>query len=117
MFVRPASVLRILENFDLTSAGRFASCGAMKEGRLNDAKMVRLSRIANNAYDSLGTAAAGEVEGPPPLNILAKHESLYTQRLMFTDDVARNLVGPEETDDAGFAVTVDESVSTALAVA
>jgi hypothetical protein len=49
--------------------GRLASCGAIKGGKLNEAKMVRESRMANKAYDSLGIAAAGDEEGPP--NIFA----------------------------------------------
>lgn len=36
---------------------------------------------------------------------------------MFTEDVARNLVVPDVTDDAGLAETVDTTVSTVLAVA
>ena len=99
MFARPDSVLRILENRDVMAEGRLASCGAMMGGRLNEANIVMLSRMANNAYDSLGTTAAGDDDGAP--NIRAKHESLYTHRLMFTDDIAKNFVGPEETEDAG----------------
>ena len=103
------------EKRDFISGGRFASCGAMIEGRLKDAKIVMLSLTAKRAKESLGTTAAGEAEGAP--NILAKHESLYMDRLMLTDDVARNLVPPAETFEAGFAVTVERKVSTVLAVA
>jgi hypothetical protein len=49
VFVLPASVLRILENFDLTAGGRLANCGAMIGGRLNEANMVILSLTANRA--------------------------------------------------------------------
>jgi hypothetical protein len=56
--------------------GRFASCGAMMDGKLKEAKMVMLSRTANKAYDSLGTTpAADDLDGEAP-NIRAKHESL-----------------------------------------
>ena len=74
--------------------------------------MVRLSRTANRAYVNFGTAAEDE-EGA--LNIRAKWESLCTQRLMFTEEVARNFVGPEVTVEAGFAETVERNVSTKLA--
>lgn len=114
MFARPDSVLRILENRDVMAEGRLASCGAMMGGRLKEANIVMLSRMANNAYDSLGTTAAGDDDGAP--NIRAKHESLYTHRLMFTDDIAKNFVGPEETEDACLQVRVDVRVSTVLAV-
>lgn len=115
MLALPDSELRILENLDLIEGGSEASCGAMIEGRLNEAKMVMLSRTANKAKDNFGTTAAAEedFEGAP--NILTKHESLYIDRLMFTDEVARNLAGPAETLDAGFEDTVDVSVSTVLA--
>jgi len=46
----------------------------MIEGRLNEANMVMLSRIANKAYESFGTTAAGPVDLAP--NIRAKLESL-----------------------------------------
>ncbi|MBV36053.1 MAG: hypothetical protein CMP47_11490 [Rickettsiales bacterium] len=114
MFARPDSVLRILENRDVMAEGRLASCGAMMGGRLNEANIVMLSRMANNAYDSLGTTAAEDDDGAP--NIRAKHESLYTHRLMFTDDIAKNFVGPGETEDACLQVRVDVRVSTVLAV-
>jgi hypothetical protein len=35
---------------------------------------------------------------------------------MFTDDIATNFAGPEETEDAGLQVRVDVRVSTVLAV-
>ena len=115
MFVRPDSVDRIREKRDFSSGGRFASCGAIMDGRLKDAKIVRLSRMAKSAKVIFGTVAAGEVEGA--LNMRAKQESLYTQRLMLTAEVAINFVGPELTVAAGFAETVDWRVSTALAAA
>ena len=114
MLTLPDSVDKIRENRSLTSGGSSASRGAIIEGRLNDAKIVRLSLRAKRAYDSLGTAAAGEADGAP--NVLAKLESLYTHRLMFTEEVARNLVVLGATVDAGFDFTVEENVSTALAV-
>lgn len=77
--------------------------------------MVNESRTANKAYDSLGIAAAGEEEGAP--NIFANCESLYTQILMLTEEVAMNLVLPEVTADAFFDETVDDMVSTVFAVA
>jgi hypothetical protein len=46
----------------------------MIDGKLNDANIVRPSRMANSAYVSLGTVAAGEAEAAP--NMRAKHESL-----------------------------------------
>ena len=102
------------ENRDFSSWGSCVSCGAIMDGKLKDANMVMLSRRANKAYDSLGTAAAGDADGAP--NMRAKHESLYTQRLMFTEDVAMNLAVLGETVDTGFEDTVDWKVSTALAV-
>lgn len=83
-------------------------------GRLNEANMVMLSRTANRAYESLGTAAAAASDGAP--NMRTNCESLYTHKLIFTDEVARNLAGPEETAEAGFEDTVEVSVSTVLAV-
>jgi len=68
-------------------------------GILNDAKIVILSRRQKSAIVSFGTAAAGEADGAP--NILAKHESLYTHKLMLTEEVARNFVAPDDTLDAG----------------
>ena len=106
---------KIREKRDFTAGGRFASCGAIMDGKLKDAKMVILSRTQKSAYVSLGTAAAGDADGA--LNILAKCESLYTQRLMLTAEVARNFVGPDDTVDAGLAVTVERNVSTVLAAA
>lgn len=76
--------------------------------------MVILSRTANRANESLGTAAAGDGDGAP--NMRTNRESLYTHKLMFTDEVARNLAGPEETDEAGLDDTVEVRVSTVLAV-
>jgi len=111
---RPDSVLRIWENRDLTLKGRLASCGAMMGGRLNEANIVKLSRTANRAYESRGTAAAGDDDGPP--NMRTNRESLYTHQLMFTDEVARNLAGPDETVEAGFEEKVEVSVSTVFAV-
>ena len=107
-----------LEKWLVMAGGRFDNCGAIIGGRLKDAKMVRESRRANNAYEILGmAAAAGDEATPPPPNILANCESLYTQRDMLTDEVAKNLVVPEVTVEAGFADTVDTAVSTVLAVA
>lgn len=61
-------------------------------------------------------AAVGlEVTVPPP-NIRAKQLSLYTHKLMFTAEVATNLVGPVVTVAAGWAWRVDVRVSIALAV-
>lgn len=104
-----------MEKLDLMLGGRLASCGAIKGGRLKEAKMVIESRMANRAYDSLGIAAAGDEEGPP--NILANWESLYTQRLILTEEVAMNLVLPEVTAEAFFDETVEDIVSTVFAVA
>jgi hypothetical protein len=115
VFARPDSVLRILENFDWTLGGRLASCGAIKGGRLKEANMVRESRMANKAYDSLGIVAPGDEEGAP--NIFANCESLYTQILMLTEEVAMNFVLPEVTADAFLDETVDDIVSTVFAVA
>ena len=114
MLILPDSVDNIRENRDLTSGGSSASRGAIIEGRLKDAKMVRLSLRAKRANEILGTAAAGDADGAP--NILAKHESLYTHRLIFTDDAAKNFVVLGATVDAGFDFIVEEMVSTALAV-
>jgi hypothetical protein len=63
-----ASVLRIRPNWFFSEGGRCASCGAISGGRLNEAKMVRLSRAAKRAQDSLGIFAALD----PPLKTLAK---------------------------------------------
>ena len=68
VLVRPASVLRIWLNWFLSDGGRCASCGAMSDGRLNEAKMVRLSRAAKRAQDIFGIFAACD----PPLKALAK---------------------------------------------
>ena len=68
VLVRPASVLRIRLNWFLSDGGRCASCGAMSDGRLNEAKMVRLSRAAKRAQDIFGIFAACD----PPLKALAK---------------------------------------------
>jgi hypothetical protein len=116
VLVRAPSVLRILENFDWIAGGRSTSFGAMMDGRLNEAKIVKLSRTAKRAYESFGTTAAAVDEAGAP-NIRAKQESLYTQRLIFTDDVATNLAAPDDTADAGLDNAVDVRVSTALAVA
>jgi hypothetical protein len=87
------------------------------EGKLKEAKMVRQSRTAKRAYDSFGTtAAAGAAAEEDAPNMRAKHESLYTHRLMFTDDVARNLDVLGVTVEAGLEVTVECKVSTVLAV-
>ena len=71
----PASVLRIRESRVCTAGGRFVSWGAISGGRLNDAKIVRQSRAAKSAYDSLGILAAGEEFAAEP-NIFAKQLSL-----------------------------------------
>jgi len=114
VFALPDSVLRTLEKLDLILGGRLASCGAINGGKLKEAKIVRESRMANKAYDSLGIADVGDEDAAP--NIFANCESLYTHMLILTDEVARNFVDPEETADADFAETVEESVSTMFAV-
>jgi len=60
-------------------------------------------------------AAVAELEVSPP-NIRAKQLSLYTHKLMFTADVAMNLLGPVVTVPAGWARRVDVVVSMAFAV-
>lgn len=115
MFARLDSVPTSLEKVLVMAGGRFDSWGAIMGGRLKDAKIVRESRRANNAYEILGIAATGDEGGPP--NILANCESLYTHRDMLTDEVARNFVVPDVIVEAGFAETVDKAVSTVLAVA
>jgi hypothetical protein len=86
------------------------------EGKLKEAKMVRQSRTAKRAYDSFGTTAAAAAAEEDAPNMRAKHESLYTHRLMLTDDVARNLDVLGVTVEAGLEVTVECKVSTVLAV-
>jgi hypothetical protein len=85
----------------------------MTGGRLKEAKIVMLSLVANNAYESRGIVAAGDFVLP---NILTNWLSLYTHMLMLTAEVATNFDVLGVTLEAAFDLTVDVIVSTPFAV-
>jgi hypothetical protein len=85
------------------------------EGRLKDANIVMLSRAAKRAYDKRGIVDAGSDEGLP--NNRANWLSLYTQAVIFTQLVARNLLVEAVVVCEGVEEMVEVSVSIVLAVA
>lgn len=82
------------------------SLGAIMGGRLNDAKMVMLSRMANKAYVTGGIGLPDTVP-----NILVNCESLIIVRLRFAALVAANLAGPAVVVLAVLLRVVDLKVS------
>ena len=91
--------------------------GAIKGGRLKDAKTVIESRRANNAKLGIGTGRGGtkvDVRGP---NILVNWLSLCRHKLMLTPEVATNFAGPAVVEPAGWPRTVLDTVSIVFAIA
>jgi hypothetical protein len=86
--------------------------GPRSGGTLNDANIVRQSRIANRAYEGPGTARGG----PPGPNSRAKAWSLNRHKPIFAVDEATNFVVPAVTSVAGSLRTVDVIVSSVFAV-
>lgn len=80
--------------------------GAIKGGRLNDAKIVMLSRIAKRAYVTGGMGLADTVP-----NIFVNCESLIMVRLKFAALVAANFAGPAVIVLAALLRVVDLKVS------
>lgn len=89
-----------------SAAAPRGSLGAMIGGRLNDANMVMLSRIAKRAYVTGGMGLAETVP-----NILVNCESLTIVRLRFAALVAANLAGPAVVVLAALFRVVDLKVS------
>lgn len=75
--------------------------------------MVRQSRTVKRAKVGRGTGRGDE---PGEEKSWVKRESLYRQRARLAVEVARNLGGPEVVVEAGVEWSVDEAVSSALAV-
>lgn len=89
------------------------SSGAIKGGRLKDAKIVIESLKAKSAYVAGGIAL---LTLPLVPNILANCESLTRPSDMFTADVATNFGTPAVVVSAGRFDNVEETVSRVLAV-
>ena len=64
VLLRLVSVLKIPEKCFCTDGGKSSSLGAITGGRLKEANIVILSRIANRAYESIGIVAAGDLGLP-----------------------------------------------------
>lgn len=86
--------------------------GPSRGGTLNDANIVRQSRIVNRAYEGRGTGRGG----PPEPNMRTNAWSLIRQRPTLAPDEAANFVVPLVIDDAGRFLTVALKVSTVFAV-
>lgn len=87
--------------------------GAIRGGRLKDAKIVKESRNAKSAYVAGGIALLTVFRGP---NIFANCESLTRPKDMLTADVAMNFGTPAVVVSGGWFERVEEAVSRVLAM-
>jgi hypothetical protein len=85
-------------------------CGARRGGRLKDANTVNESRSIKSAYVGGGMGRVEAVE-----KSLVKCESFQSDRERLAVDVLANFIVPCVVADAGFARTVDRTVSMPLA--